>query len=91
MKKGTVMSIHPKWGKKRDCHDCGSKFYDMNKSNPICPKCGTAFDIQASLNKIKSKEYTDNMDNVDLVVTAFDDDFTNFDSEGDFDTKPIQH
>jgi hypothetical protein len=26
-----------KWG----CFSCGAKFYDLNKPEPICPKCGT--------------------------------------------------
>lgn len=27
-------------GKKFTCHSCGTKFYDLNKPNKICPKCG---------------------------------------------------
>ena len=29
-----------KFGKKHECGACGTKFYDMNKPKPICPKCG---------------------------------------------------
>jgi predicted nucleic acid-binding Zn-ribbon protein len=28
-------------GKKYECAECGTKFYDLGKSEPICPKCGT--------------------------------------------------
>lgn len=29
-----------KLGNKFDCYSCGTKFYDLGKSEPICPKCG---------------------------------------------------
>jgi uncharacterized protein (TIGR02300 family) len=27
-------------GRKHSCWKCGTKFYDLKKSAPICPKCG---------------------------------------------------
>lgn len=27
-------------GTKHVCYKCGTKFYDLRKSEPICPKCG---------------------------------------------------
>ena len=29
-----------KLGNKFDCFSCGTKFYDLGKSESICPKCG---------------------------------------------------
>lgn len=29
-----------KLGNKYDCYSCGTKFYDLGKPEPICPKCG---------------------------------------------------
>ena len=29
-----------KLGTKHDCYNCGTKFYDLGKPEPICPKCG---------------------------------------------------
>src|ERR1700712_2872168 len=29
-----------KLGTKYDCYNCGTKFYDLGKPEPICPKCG---------------------------------------------------
>ena len=29
------------WGNKHICSDCNTKFYDMRKSTPECPKCGS--------------------------------------------------
>ncbi len=27
-------------GTKHSCYKCGTKFYDLKKPEPICPKCG---------------------------------------------------
>jgi uncharacterized protein (TIGR02300 family) len=29
-----------KLGTKHECYSCGTKFYDLGKSEPVCPKCG---------------------------------------------------
>jgi uncharacterized protein (TIGR02300 family) len=31
----------PELGKKYECAECGAKFYDLGKSEAICPRCGT--------------------------------------------------
>ncbi|WP_078128926.1 TIGR02300 family protein [Leptospira alexanderi] len=33
------VSLNP-LGKKWTCHTCSTKFYDLNKEEKICPKCG---------------------------------------------------
>lgn len=33
----------PELGAKRQCQNCGAKFFDLNKDPIVCPKCGTAF------------------------------------------------
>jgi len=33
----------PDWGTKRRCQACGTKFYDLRKAQPACPKCGVVF------------------------------------------------
>ena len=30
-----------KLGTKYECFSCGTKFYDLGKSEPVCPKCGS--------------------------------------------------
>lgn len=37
----------PEWGVKRACLACGTRFYDMQKSPIVCPKCGTVFEAEA--------------------------------------------
>ena len=31
----------PELGNKHHCQNCGTRFFDLNKSPIICPKCGT--------------------------------------------------
>jgi len=38
----------PELGIKRQCANCGAKFYDLGKSPIICPKCGTLHEIAAA-------------------------------------------
>jgi uncharacterized protein (TIGR02300 family) len=33
----------PEHGTKRQCQNCGAKFFDLNKDPIVCPKCGTVF------------------------------------------------
>jgi uncharacterized protein (TIGR02300 family) len=37
----------PELGSKRQCQNCGAKFYDLNKDPIVCPKCGTTFQATA--------------------------------------------
>ncbi len=37
----------PELGAKRQCQSCATKFYDLNKSPIICPKCGAIFQVTA--------------------------------------------
>jgi uncharacterized protein (TIGR02300 family) len=33
----------PELGTKRTCASCGTKFYDLNRTPIVCPKCGEAY------------------------------------------------
>lgn len=39
----------PEWGIKRTCQSCAIRFYDLNKKQINCPKCGANFDPEAIL------------------------------------------
>jgi uncharacterized protein FYDLN len=39
VKAGTPVAT--KLGTKWNCFKCGARFYDLNKPEPLCPKCGT--------------------------------------------------
>ncbi len=38
----------PDLGNKRQCQNCGTKFFDLNKDPILCPKCGTVFQVSAA-------------------------------------------
>jgi uncharacterized protein (TIGR02300 family) len=37
----------PELGMKRQCQNCGAKFFDLNRSPIVCPKCATVFQAPA--------------------------------------------
>lgn len=46
--------VKPEWGTKRTCPKCGTRFYDLEKDNPVsCIECGTAWEPDPVL---KSKQ-----------------------------------
>jgi uncharacterized protein (TIGR02300 family) len=45
----------PEWGSKRQCHSCGARFYDLNRAEVVCPKCGTVYDPDAVLKSRRSR------------------------------------
>jgi len=40
---GGLLMAKPELGAKVVCGDCGARFYDLKRSDPECPKCGTVF------------------------------------------------
>ncbi|MEO0398467.1 MAG: TIGR02300 family protein [Pseudomonadota bacterium] len=42
-------------GVKRDCPECGARFYDLNKDPALCPKCGHSFTPEALLKPRKPR------------------------------------
>ncbi|MEM8936699.1 MAG: TIGR02300 family protein, partial [Pseudomonadota bacterium] len=45
----------PELGVKRDCPECGARFYDLNKEPAHCPKCGHEFIPEALLRPRKTR------------------------------------
>ncbi len=45
----------PELGVKRDCPECGSRFYDLNKEPAHCPKCSHEFIPEALLKPRKPR------------------------------------
>ena len=46
-------------GNKRQCQNCGAKFFDLNKDPIVCPKCGTIFQGVAARARAAAKEDED--------------------------------
>jgi uncharacterized protein (TIGR02300 family) len=38
----------PELGNKHQCQHCGTKFFDLNKSPVVCPKCGAVQQVTAA-------------------------------------------
>ena len=53
--KGTTSLNKPELGVKRDCPQCGARFYDLNKDPAHCPKCDHAFVPEALLKPRKPR------------------------------------
>ncbi len=66
-----------KFGIKRICLGCGTRFYDLNKSPIVCPTCGETFDpeyLQKRKSKINiDKESTEDIVDVDLIEDTEED------------------
>lgn len=45
----------PDRGTKRQCLNCGTKFYDLNRDPIVCPRCGTVFVVSQPGNPEKAK------------------------------------
>ena len=43
-------------GAKRQCQNCGAKFFDLNKDPIVCPKCATIFQGAARVERAAVKE-----------------------------------
>jgi uncharacterized protein (TIGR02300 family) len=52
---GTKSMTKPELGDKRDCPECGARFYDLNKEPAHCPKCGHEFVPEALLKPRKTR------------------------------------
>lgn len=61
------------WGLKRTCQSCNAKFYDMNRSPIVCPKCGVAFDPEAMLKARRTKLVAGTKPAADEDEAALDD------------------
>jgi len=47
--------VKKEWGTKRECAECGARFYDLNRDPITCPKCDTVFVTETSKPRAKPK------------------------------------
>ena len=55
----------PELGVKRDCPECGARFYDLNKEPAHCPKCEHEFIPEALLKPRKTRAPEDSAEDKD--------------------------
>lgn len=46
--RSTAPVATPDRGTKRQCLNCGTKFYDLNRDPIVCPHCGTVFAVTSA-------------------------------------------
>ena len=64
-------------GTKRQCQNCGAKFFDLNKDPIVCPKCGTIFQgVAARAQRAAAKDDEEEEDDDD-VAALIDGDIVN--------------
>lgn len=77
--------MHPKFGNKFTCWSCAAKFYDMQKADPKCPKCGNSpKDDPATKSADKSKKGSkDEPEGEEFEEESFDNDMDQLASDED--------
>jgi uncharacterized protein (TIGR02300 family) len=60
----------PEWGTKHVCQSCATVYYDMKKTPPTCPKCGTKFDPEALLKSRRGRTMPDEVKAEEVEVVA---------------------
>jgi uncharacterized protein (TIGR02300 family) len=59
----------PELGNKHHCQNCGTRFFDLNKSPVICPKCGTISQAAPLSRALQSASAADE-DEIEVVPAA---------------------
>ena len=66
----------PELGMKRQCQNCGAKFFDLNRSPIVCPKCATVFQAPAvtrAAARPAAAEDTDEADPSPVEIVSLED------------------
>ena len=42
------------WGTKRECLNCGARYYDLQRDPIICPKCESAYEAEPAKGKARA-------------------------------------
>ena len=80
-------------GNKHICRNCSTKFYDLNKKEVICPKCGTRqeeYNNEKTSNEEITKVNKKKDIQVDNILKKELDEDINFDADEDKDDNVIE-
>jgi len=89
--------VKPEWGTKRTCPKCGTRFYDLNKDEPVaCIECGESWHPEPVLKskqpitfeeaKKKDAEADSDLGGDDEDLDVIEDDDATADADVDLDT-----
>ncbi|MFK7867140.1 MAG: FYDLN acid domain-containing protein [Alphaproteobacteria bacterium] len=48
--------VKAEWGVKRECQECGAKFYDLMQTQITCPACDADFDPEAAIRLKRNRQ-----------------------------------
>lgn len=77
--------MKPEWGKKVCCSGCGNFFYDMRKTDIVCPKCGTKFKSNTQKKAGKSDRKLKKFAIIENEGFGLSDDYGTIDDAGNID------
>jgi uncharacterized protein (TIGR02300 family) len=60
----------PELGNKRQCQNCGAKFFDLGKDPIVCPKCGTVFLVAAAARGRPAAKAEEEEEDTEVAVPA---------------------
>jgi uncharacterized protein (TIGR02300 family) len=81
-----VTVVKPEWGTKRTCPKCGTRFYDLEKDNPVtCIECGAAWEPDPILKSKQPLPY--DAPKKDIEVDKVDTDLSDDDLDIDEDAE----
>ena len=97
MERKEVPVTKAKLGKKLTCSNCGAKFYDLKKKQPVCPKCGEDYVVQKPKTRraappvepapAPAPDATETIEGEDgLITSELEDEILEDDEEGKEDT-----
>ena len=76
----------PEWGVKRQCNSCGSRFYDLNHTPIVCPKCGAAYEGEQTFKSRRSSAAVEKVQAPKVVVDLDDDAIIALEDEDELDS-----
>lgn len=83
----------PEWGTKRICPNCGTRYYDLLSTPPVCPSCNTVFEPEQLLKSRRARNVASDEPRkgatVDLEDTEVEDEVVE-DVEEDDAAAPIE-
>ena len=97
MKRKEMSVTKAKLGNKLTCSNCGAKFYDLKKKQPVCPKCGEDYAVQKPKTRrtarpvepapVPAPDATETVEGEDALITSeLEDEILEDDKEGEKDS-----
>ncbi len=62
----------PELGNKHTCQHCGTKFFDLNKTPVVCPKCGTVQQVAARVSRAAAAQKDEEEPETGVEIVSLD-------------------